>query len=239
MMARYPARYAEIVWIGARARVGATRRCATHPGNEEPALPHFRVAWGTMRAPVFKPYEEHHHMRTIRFALALAAVVAATLFATGAVAASQGQSSLADARAATAAFHNLEKATGAQYAELRDAAHIACIANPGVGAMGIHYVNGKLVGSGVINALTPQALVYEPRDGHLSLVAVEYIAFQAPWDASHSGPPTLFGQEFMLTPDGNRFGIPAFYSLHVWLWKNNPSGMFSMWNPNVSCGAAG
>ena len=36
----------------------------------------------------------------------------------------------------------------------------------------------------------------------------------------------------------NRFGLPAFYSLHAWIWKHNPSGTFSMWNPNVSCALA-
>jgi hypothetical protein len=180
-------------------------------------------------------------MRTIRFALAVAAVVAVTSFAGGALAAPTGASSLAEVRSATAAFHDVATATTAKYGLFADAAHIACIANPGVGAMGIHYVNGALVKSGVINALTPQALVYESReDGHLSLVAVEYIAFQAAWDAAHHNvAPTLFGQSFMPVPNGNRFGIPAFYALHVWLWKNNPSGMFSIWNPTVSCGSAG
>lgn len=193
---------------------------------------------GRMRDPMFSQGRGGHHMRMIRFALAVAAVVAVTLFAGGALAAPAGTSSLADVRSATAALHDVATASATKYSLFADAAHIACIANPGVGAMGIHYVNGDLVKSGEINALTPQALVYEPRgDGHLSLVAVEYIAFQTAWDGAHHGvAPTLFGQDFMLVPAGNRFGIPAFYALHVWLWKNNPSGMFSMWNPNVSCG---
>jgi hypothetical protein len=175
-------------------------------------------------------------MRHIRFALAVAAVIASTLVAGSALAAPQHQISLADVREATARFHSVNVAKHAEYAELRDANNIACIDNPGVGAMGIHYVNSHLVGSGVINALKPQALVYEPgEDGRLSLVAVEYIAFQNAWDATHSAPPSLFGHSFMLTPDKNRFGIPAFYSLHVWIWKHNPSGTFSMWNPRVSC----
>jgi hypothetical protein len=55
------------------------------------------------------------------------------------------------------------------------------------------------------------------------------------WDATHSSPPALFGQEFMVTPSPNRFGIPAFYALHAWIWKENPSGLFSPWNPRVSC----
>jgi len=140
---------------------------------------------------------------------------------------------------ATARYNSVSVAQAHQYALFPDAAGIACIDNPGVGAMGIHYVNGDLVNSGRVVPTKPQALVYEPeKKGRLRLVAVEYIAFQQQWDATHHAPPMLFGQHFMLTPDGNRFGIPAFYSLHVWIWKFNPSGLFSMWNPLVHCGKA-
>jgi hypothetical protein len=145
---------------------------------------------------------------------------------------------IAAARAATARYHSLSVAQGNGYAVLKDTAGIACIASPGVGAMGIHYVNGALVKSGQVDPLQPQALVYEPADnGQLQLVALEYVVFQQQWDATHHALPTLFGQQFMVTPAGNRFGLPAFYSLHAWIWKDNPTGMFSMWNPFVNCGA--
>jgi hypothetical protein len=39
----------------------------------------------------------------------------------------------------------------------------------------------------------------------------------------------------MLMPADNRFGLPPFYQLHAWVWQDNPSGMFSMWNPAASC----
>jgi hypothetical protein len=39
----------------------------------------------------------------------------------------------------------------------------------------------------------------------------------------------------MLTSAENRYGLPSFYALHAWVWKDNPTGMFSMWNPGVSC----
>ena len=45
----------------------------------------------------------------------------------------------------------------------------------------------------------------------------------------------LMGQVFDYMEAPNRFRLPAVYNLHVWAWKYNPSGMFSMWNPNVSC----
>ena len=71
----------------------------------------------------------------------------------------------------------------------------------------------------------------------MQLVALEYVVLKADWDALHADPPSLFGQEFMVTPDPNRFGLPAFYSLHAWIWKHNPAGTFAMWNPDVSCAA--
>jgi hypothetical protein len=179
-------------------------------------------------------------MRLTKFAgvIALAAVTAAQLITTPVAAthARSGDAGLAQVRAATAHYRDVTEAEEHGYALFTDAAHIACIANPPLGAMGIHYVNGDLVASGQIDARKPQALVYEPEEhGQLRLVAVEYVVIQQTWDATHSSPPMLFGQEFMLTTSPNRYGLPAFYSLHAWIWKHNPSGMFNMWNPRVQC----
>lgn len=138
-------------------------------------------------------------------------------------------------RTATGQYQDVAAAEDAGYALLKDTKGIACIDDP-AGGMGIHYANGDLVAGGVIDALTPQVLVYEPGEGdELRLAAVEYVVIQEAWDASHDAAPSLFGQEFMLTPEGNRYGLPAFYSLHDWVWKTNPDGEFAMWNPDVSC----
>jgi hypothetical protein len=144
-------------------------------------------------------------------------------------------SDLTAAKKSTEQFRSPKRAVAAGYAELRDAKHIACISMPGMGAMGIHYVNGKLVKDGVVDPRKPEAVVYEPdRDGHTRhLVALEYIVFKKAW--KHSAPPRLFGRSFDLTPAGNRFGLPAFYSLHAWLFKHNPAGKLTPWNPRVSC----
>jgi hypothetical protein len=123
---------------------------------------------------------------------------------------------------------------------LADKKGITCIDMPGSGAMGVHYVNGDLVGDGKIDALHPEAMVYEPLEGsRLRLVAVEYVVFKKDWNAKHHGRPSLFGHKFDFTPDDNRYGLPAFYSLHAWIWQNNPAGTFNMWNPKVSCGHQG
>ena len=147
-----------------------------------------------------------------------------------------GESNLNRVRDATKQFRSLSVATAAEYGQLLDKDGIACIDMPDMGAMGVHYVKGPLVGDGAVDALTPEALVYETDDrGRMRLVALEYVVFKDAWDADHSSKPSLFGHSFDTTPDGNRFGLPAFYSLHVWLHKHNPAGMFAMWNPDVTC----
>ena len=169
--------------------------------------------------------------------LATAAAILAAALGLGASSAS-AHGGLAAARAGTAPFHSNATAQAAGYGLLVDAAGIACIDNP-AGGMGIHYVNGGLVGDDKVNAATPELVVYEPTEnGRLRLVAAEYVVFQAAWDATHSDPPELFGEEFELVGAGNRYGLPPFYELHAWLWKHNPAGFFDDWNPRVSCDAA-
>lgn len=134
-------------------------------------------------------------------------------------------------RKATAAFHSLERALAAGYAQFQ-----GCVAEPGEGAMGTHFVHGELVGDAVIDALRPEALMFEERpNGGMRLVGVEYIVFKDAWDAENAAPPALFGETFRLVPSPNRYGIPAFYELHAWVWQHNPYGMFEDWNPRVTC----
>lgn len=146
------------------------------------------------------------------------------------------RSAAAEAAPATAMYHDVARAQAAGYGEFHDAAGIACISKPAAGTMGIHYVNGSLVGDAVVDANRPEALVYEPEaTGNLKLVALEYIVFQGVWDPTHTGPPSLFGRQFDLTPSPNRYGIPAFYSLHAWIWKPNSAGLLEPWNPEAHC----
>jgi hypothetical protein len=174
--------------------------------------------------------------KRIALATLAAAVVAGGIQVVGSLASGGGQSEFAGARNATARYHNLPAAEAAGYAIFPDAQGIACIDNQPTGGMGVHYVRGDLVGDTTLDPEHPEALVFAPnRAGNLRLAALEYIVFQGAWDASHSDPPELFGQTFNLTPDGNRFGIPAFYSLHAWVWEPNSDGMLQPWNPRVHC----
>jgi hypothetical protein len=134
-------------------------------------------------------------------------------------------------------FRSTAFAESKQYGAITDNKGISCIADPGgSGAMGIHYVNGAELTDGQIDAQEPEAFVYAPGKHGRHLVALEYIVFQDAWDASHTERPALFpGHPFMLTPAGNRFDLPAFYSQHVWIGRSNPLGNLAMWNPRVHC----
>jgi len=184
------------------------------------------------------------HARRLPLFVSLA-ILALTFSVIPVAANSDGQSDVAGARAATAGFHDLGAAQAAGYVGLvADLAGITCIDNPGVGAMGVHYLNPSLAPElfdaaavATVEAATPELLVYEPGpDGRLRLVALEYLALKANWDAHNAAPPSLFGQPFNTTLAGNRYGLPDFYSLHAWIWNPNPTDLFAAWNPNVSCG---
>lgn len=141
---------------------------------------------------------------------------------------------VAQVRKATAPFHILDDALAAGYAQF-----LGCVGEPGEGAMGTHFVNGELIGDTVVDALRPEALMFEPGpNGRMRLVGVEYIVFQDAWDAENASPPSLFGEHFHLVGSPNRYGVPAFYALHAWIWQHNPHGMFEDWNPRVVCEGA-
>ena len=161
--------------------------------------------------------------------VALLLLIALTSVAVASPSDVKAQTTLPDiVRQATAQFKDVRKATG--YALLH-----GCVSGPQEGAMGIHFANGALVGDGELDAQHPEALLYEPKGGKLQLVGVEYVVIADDWNAKHQAPPVLMGQLFNFVGAPNRYGIPAFYELHVWAWKNNPSGMFADWNPRVSC----
>lgn len=104
------------------------------------------------------------------------------------------------------------------------------------GAMGIHFVN--LTIQGPPDPMKPNVLLYEPKDGKLELVGVEWLM---PVQAVKERPSVL-GQAFQGPMEGHEPLIRQdfhHYDLHAWLFKDNPLGMFSPTNPDVSCDGAG
>ena len=136
-----------------------------------------------------------------------------------------------DVREATRQFLDVNAAVAAGYGPA-----FGCVSGPDHGAMGIHYVNGALVGSGLIDVAHPQALIYEPVGEKRKLVGVEYIVDAATWLKNNNNtPPSLDGQDFQFVPAPNRFNLADFFELHVWAWRNNPEGAFVDWNNHVTC----
>jgi hypothetical protein len=136
-------------------------------------------------------------------------------------------------RRSTARFRDVRAAERANYS-----LQFGCVSGPDFGAMGMHFVNFPLVFDGEIDATTPEIVIYEPLpNGRLKLIGADYLVLKDAWDATHDGPPQLMGQLFHLFEAPNRFGLPDFYTLHVWAWKESPTGTFVNWHANVSCDA--
>ncbi|HEX6221553.1 MAG TPA: hypothetical protein VF115_10700 [Acidimicrobiia bacterium] len=152
---------------------------------------------------------------------AILTVMTVLLAATPAMAG--GQSTLKEARQGTSRFHQVSHADAAGYGSTLDL--LGCFENPGVGGMGLHYLNAGLL-DGTVEADSPEALVYEmAENGKLKLVGLEYLVPSELVDPAN--PPELFGHQFHEHP------VLPFWILHAWIWRPNPSGMFTDWNPNV------
>ncbi len=131
----------------------------------------------------------------------------------------------------TARFHDVAVAEAEGYHLL-----FGCVSGPDSGAMGLHYVNLPLVGDGELDPTKPEIVIYEPTsNGKPKLVGADFLVFADAWDKKGVGTPQLMGQLLHLFESPNRFGLPAFYTLHVWAWKENPTGMFVNWHSKISC----
>jgi hypothetical protein len=146
---------------------------------------------------------------------------AAALFAGTFGAFAQDANPLVDAvRAANDRFKDVAVAIAEGYSP------IPCTSGIDGGGMGIHYVNPDLIAGEAVELARPEAVMYSA-DGTQTLLAVEYITTK--------GPAELEGHLFSFTSEPNRYGLPAFYELHVWAWMSNPKGAFADMNPDVSC----
>lgn len=128
------------------------------------------------------------------------------------------QQDLAKARQATAEYHNTDKALEDGYQPME-----GCVETP-AGGMGVHYINQQLLDE-ELDVENPEALMYEPTENGENLVGVEYIR---PGPEQEEAPEFL-GEEMHYN---NHVGA---YTLHAWIWKNNPEGTFAEFNPKVSC----
>jgi hypothetical protein len=184
------------------------------------------------------PIKEVASMRRIVLLLAVATLAASSMAMAGTALAVPGNTDpavnkgLAQVRQATAEYHKVSNALADGYVATEH-----CIAVPGVGGMGYHYLNPALIGDPSIDPLKPEVLLYAPKkNGGLKLVGVEYLVVDADQDlATDSDRPDLFDVPFNGPMLGHEPGMPIHYDLHAWIWKGNPDGLFADFNPKVSC----
>ena len=151
---------------------------------------------------------------------AAAAIAVAAGYAGSAQAHTDG---LDDVRAATAVYHSTARAGAAGYGD----PGLPCFDSPSTNqGMGFHLVNGTLLhDGGALSRTHPEALVYEVHSGTLKLVAVEYLMLMSDWHSD--SPPEFLGQQMIPNPT---LGL---WTLHAWIWRDNPLGLFESYNSNV------
>lgn len=122
------------------------------------------------------------------------------------------------------------------YVAVRDGyfSTVGCVVIEGQGGMGVHFINGQLIGP-VPDPTKPPILIYDVVGGTLELVAVEWLV---PLATGIKERPILFGRPFDGPMEGHEPLMPAslhHYDLHVWLFKPNRAGLFSSTNPDIKC----
>ena len=198
----------------------------------------------------------------MKMVFGLAAVSAAAIVVAIAqpIAASPSEPTLQEVRAATERFRDVNVALAEGY--VRDPMNLCDTAEmmgrpSHLGAMGIHFFRPDLLGitappsprvdgNGThTDFRKPSILIYEPQaDGSLELVAVENLVFQKSWHAAgNRKPPSFKGVLYDSMQDDPRTKIDEahmfepHYDRHVWLYRENPNGIYAQFNPNVSCKA--
>lgn len=125
-------------------------------------------------------------------------------------------------RNATARYHSTTIAINSGYEPDEH-----CVSVPGLGGMGYHWANPSLIDP-VFDPLKPEVVLYaNGPGGNLRLVAVEYIVINT------GQPAPMFGNQ-PFNVGGTPVPVPH-WSLHVWLYENNPNGIFTSFNPNITC----
>jgi hypothetical protein len=120
-----------------------------------------------------------------------------------------------------------------------------CVSDDDSGAMGLHYVKldrylidpVKGIYDDQVDPYQPEILLYEPTPYGPKITGADYLIDAATWDKTHSQAPELDGQIFHYFGSPNRFGLQPFYTLHVWAWKESPTGTFVNWHQQVRCDA--
>lgn len=171
----------------------------------------------------------------------------------------EGEPSLEEVRAVSQKYRDVNVAKAEGYTTDNKCVTAAMLGHPEqMGAMGLHYVrrdllglppkplppgSGKVSGTGThTDFRNPAMLVYEPQpDGSLELVAVENLVFASAWHRKSEAPPKFHGRTYPLLKDDLKskldeaHGWEPHYEQHLWVFRDNPNGAYSPFNPAVTC----
>ena len=171
----------------------------------------------------------------------------------------QREPTLEEIRAVAAKYRDVNVARAEGYTTDNKCVTAEMLGHPAaMGAMGLHYVRRDLLGlpakplpsgSGRVHGTgthtdfrKPAMLVYEPQpNGSLELVAVENLVFASAWDAKSNAAPTFHGRTWPLLKDNaatkldEAHGWEPHYEQHFWVFRENPNGRYSPFNPLVTC----
>lgn len=162
---------------------------------------------------------------------AACASAAAAVVAVPAHAESNDRAGVQALRTLTKQYHDVEKALADGFVATDE-----CVAVPGFGGMGYHYINFARF-DGRLKVNEPEALLYrDGANGEKVLTGVEYLVVDADQDLSTVERHQVFGHVLRGPMPGHGHGMPVHYDRHAWVWETNPTGTWEDWNPNVSCG---
>jgi hypothetical protein len=183
----------------------------------------------------------------------------AVFFVTAGCQSAAKEPALDEVRAVTEKYRDVNVAKAEGYTTDNKCVTAAMLGHPAaMGAMGLHYVRRDLLGlppkpsppgSGRVSGTgthtdfqNPAMLVYEPQpDGSLELVAVENLVFASAWHEKSGSPPTFHGRIYPLLKDDpgtaldEAHGWEPHYEQHLWVFRDNPNGVYSGFNPKVTC----
>lgn len=186
-------------------------------------------------------------------------LLVSALFLAGGCQKAQGEPTLEEVRSIAEKYRDVRVAKAEGYTTDNKCVTAEMLGHPAVmGAMGLHYVRRDLLGlppqppppgSGLVSGTgthtdfrQPAMLVYEPQpDGSLQLVAVENLVFASAWKAKSKGAPNFHGREYPLLKDNpatsldEAHGWQPHYEQHLWVFRDNPNGVYSPFNPAVTC----
>ncbi len=216
-------------------RNGALKGCKSRKGPRPHSIPwcglrHTVIALARMRMPLRLGSNRASAVLSLLLCLALACAPSARTASHDAHEAAESAEvdsvlnrNVERIRQATAPYKDLAAAQAAGFPKTEP----RCLSHPEMGVMGYHYADSRLLDD-TLQLEKPEILLYaKDAEGRSVLTGVEYIIPYSKW--TRKDAPRFLGRQL------KRSDPLQLWYLHVWVWEENPSGLFADYNPKVKC----